>query len=322
MAIEKKFVKEGYVKASLDEYFAKQLSRAGYGGMEMNRTPMGTQIVVYSEKPGMVIGKAGKVIRKLTRDIDRLYELDNPQIDAQEVRRPELNAQMMATRLASSIERGWYFRKAGHNAMRAIMNSGALGCEIIISGKLTGSRSRVEKMVNGYIKHAGKPVDDIVDEGFAVAVKKLGTLGCKVRIIPPGAILPDSYDIVKVEPEEVPTKAPASPEPHGVEELVDAEATGKIAEAEDVESTEKAAAERSETPAGDVEDTTDSKVEPLESVVASVEEGSLPQAEVTEESPTDETFTEEQRREVDGVWQHKHDGHNYWHPMARIHKEA
>ncbi|NPE31739.1 30S ribosomal protein S3, partial [Methanococcoides sp. SA1] len=188
MAVEKKFVQDGYVKASMDEYFAKQLSRAGYGGMDINRTPMGTQITVYAEKPGMVIGKAGKVIRKLTRDVDRLYDLDNPQIDAQEVKRPELNAQMMASRLASSIERGWYFRKAGHNTMRAVMNAGALGCEIVISGKLTGSRSRVEKMVNGYIKHAGKPVDDIVDDGFAVAVKKLGTLGCKVRIIHPDAV--------------------------------------------------------------------------------------------------------------------------------------
>jgi len=149
MAIEKKFGQEGYVKATMNEFFLKQLSREGYGGMEINRTPMSTQITIYAEKPGMVIGKAGKVIRKNTRDIDRLYDLDNPQIDAQEVRKPELNAQMMASRLASSIERGWYFRKAGHNTMRAIMASGALGCEIVMSGKLTGSRSRVEKMVNG-----------------------------------------------------------------------------------------------------------------------------------------------------------------------------
>ncbi len=219
MAVEKKFVEDGYVKASLDEYFANQLSRAGYGGMEINRTPMGTQIVVYSEKPGMVIGKAGKVIRRLTRDVGRLYNLDNPQIDAQEVKRPELNAQMMATRLASSIERGWYFRKAGHNAMRAIMNSGALGCEIILSGKVTGARSRVEKMVNGYIKHAGKPVDDIVDEGFAVAVKKLGTIGCKVRIIHPGVVLPDSYHLKEVVEEAVAEVAPEEAESAGVKNL-------------------------------------------------------------------------------------------------------
>jgi small subunit ribosomal protein S3 len=330
MAVERKFVKEGYVKASLDEYFAKQLSRAGYGGMDINRTPMGTQITVYSEKPGMVIGKAGKVIRKLTRDIDRIYELDNPQIDAQEVKKPELNAQMMATRLASSIERGWYFRKAGHNAMRAIMGSGALGCEIIISGKLTGSRSRVEKMVNGYIKHAGKPVDDIVDEGFAVAIKKLGTLGCKVRIIPPGAVLPDSYDMVKVEPEpETPVEAPETPASEGVEELVEAEATGKVAEEEDTEVTEKAV-ETAEEPVAETE---------ISAVEAETPEEppQTPVAEAVAEEATEEPATEdvdaaaevtegdlpgEQRREVDGVWQHKHEGHNYWHPVSRVHKEG
>jgi small subunit ribosomal protein S3 len=140
MAIERKFVNDGYVKASMNEYFAEQLSRSGYGGMELNRTPMGTQIIIYSEKPGMVIGKAGKVIRKLTRDVATKYNLENPQIDAQEVRKPELNAQMMASRLAASIERGWYFRKAGHNTIRAVMNAGALGCEVVISGKLTGAR--------------------------------------------------------------------------------------------------------------------------------------------------------------------------------------
>ncbi|MEA1985456.1 MAG: 30S ribosomal protein S3 [Euryarchaeota archaeon] len=308
MAIEKKFVQDGFVKASMDEYFAKQLSRAGYGGMEINRTPMGTQITVFSEKPGMVIGKAGKVIRKLTRDIDRIYDLDNPQIDAQEVRRPELNAQMMASRLASSIERGWYFRKAGHNTMRAVMGSGALGCEIIMSGKVTGSRSRVEKIVNGYIKHAGKPVDDIVDEGFAVAVKKLGTIGCKVRIIHPDAVLPDSYklkDVVEVT-EEV-AEAPAEEKKStGVEELVEIEAAGEVAEAEDVESTEAA------------EKATEKVEEPVETE-SEVTERTNVEAGAAEE-PDTETLPAEERREVDGVWQHKHEGHDYWHPMARVHR--
>ncbi|MCD4702799.1 MAG: 30S ribosomal protein S3 [Methanosarcinaceae archaeon] len=315
MAIEKKFVQDGYVKASMDEYFAKQLSRAGYGGMDINRTPMGTQITVYSEKPGMVIGKAGKVIRKLTRDIDRLYNLDNPQIDAQEVRRPELNAQMMASRLASSIERGWYFRKAGHNVMRSILGSGALGCEIIMSGKVTGSRSRVEKIVNGYIKHAGKPVDDIVDEGFAVAVKKLGTIGCKVRIIHPDAVLPDSYtlkDVVQVT-EEV-AEAPAEEKKStGVEELVETEAAGDVSEAEDVESTEVA-----EKVTEKVEEPVETKSSDVE-MVSEVTEKATEDAGVTEEAGT-ETLPEEERREVDSVWQHKHKGHDYWHPMARVHR--
>lgn len=300
MAIEKKFVHEGYVKASLDEYFAKQLNRAGYGGMEINRTPMGTQITVYAEKPGMVIGKAGKVIRKLTRDIDRLYDMDNPQIDAQEVRRPELNAQMMATRLASSIERGWYFRKAGHNAMRAIMNAGALGCEIVISGKLTGARSRTEKIVEGYIKHAGKPVDDIVDEGFAVAIKKLGTLGCKVRIIPPGAVLPDSFKLKDIAPEPVSEVAKAQPKA-GINKLVNEEASGEVAEAEEALEEEPVKKTESAAPEKEVSETESSSAAASEST---------------------EVLENEERREIDGVWQHKHAGHDYWHPIARIHREG
>ncbi len=303
MAIEKKFVQDGYTKASMDEYFAKQLSRAGYGGMEINRTPMGTQITVYAEKPGMVIGKAGKVIRKLTRDIDRMYDMDNPQIDAQEVKRPELNAQMMASRLASSIERGWYFRKAGHNTMRAIMNSGALGCEIVMSGKLTGARSRVEKIVNGYIKHAGKPVDDIVDEGFATAVKKLGTLGCKVRIIPPGAVLPDAF-VMKdvVEEAEVEVVVAGDDAKAGIEELVETEAKGETVDEEEVEVV--------------AEETVSEEVIAAEETV---EEVTTENAE--EPAPTESPADEQRRLADDGVWQHKHEGYDYWHPAARVHKE-
>lgn len=270
--------------------------------MELNRTPMGTQITVYSEKPGMVIGKAGKVIRKLTRDIDRMYDMDNPQIDAQEVKRPELNAQMMASRLASSIERGWYFRKAGHNTLRAIMNAGALGCEIVISGKLTGSRSRVEKLVDGYIKHAGKPAEEIVDQGFATAVKKLGTLGCKVRIIPPNAVLPDAFDIREVvEADVVETVAPEAAKAD-IAELVDKESEGELADEEEV-------VEPVDT--GVTEETSAEKVEEE----SCEDEASESDDSIPEENP------EAERRLVDDVWQHKHEGYDYWHPVSRVHKE-
>jgi len=314
MAIERKFVNDGYVKASMDEYFAEQLNRAGYGGMELNRTPMGTQIIIYSEKPGMVIGKAGKVIRKLTRDVAIKYNLENPQIDAQEVKRPELNAQMMASRLAASIERGWYFRKAGHNTIRAVMNAGALGCEVIISGKLTGARSRVEKFIDGYIKHSGHPVQEVVDEGFAVAVKKLGTLGCKVRIIQPGVILPDSYRIKEAnEIIEEPAEKPA-------EKLAEKPAE-KPAEAPKKER----AAKPKVPPAAAPEKVAEKAVEEVE--VAEPEEAEEePQAEVSEDFEEVEVIyvegSEEVRRQVNGVWQHKHESYDYWHPMARVHKEA
>lgn len=307
MAIERKFVNDGFVKASMDEYFAEQLNRAGYGGMELNRTPMGTQIVIYSEKPGMVIGKAGKVIRKLTRDVATRYNLENPQIDAQEVKKPELNAQMMASRLAASIERGWYFRKAGHNTLRAVMNAGALGCEVVISGKLTGARSRVEKFIDGHVKHSGHPVEDVVDEGFAVAVKKLGTLGCKVRIIQPDIVLPDSFRIKEsselvTEPAEKPAEKPAeTPKKESVAKPKAPAAPTKpeVAPAEPVEAAEVAEPEEAEE-------------EPQAEVTEDLEEAEVIQVEGSEEV----------RRQVNGVWQHKHEGYDYWHPMARVHKEA
>jgi len=174
--------------------------------MVMNRTPMGTQITVYAEKPGMVIGKGGKLIRKITRDLDRRFHLDNPQIDVQDVGRGDLNGRVVANRLASSLERGWYFRKAGQSMMRRVMDAGALGCEIVISGKLTGPRSRTEKFISGYIKHSGKPAVDLVDRGYSVAVKKLGVIGCQVRIIPPDVRLPDDF---RMEQPAVPAPAPA-----------------------------------------------------------------------------------------------------------------
>ncbi len=211
MSVEKKFVAEGITKALVNEYLAEELERAGYGGMLMNRTPMGTQITVYAEKPGMVIGKGGKLIRKITRDLDRKFHLDNPQIDVQDVGRGDLNGRVVANRLASSLERGWYFRKAGQSMMRRVMDAGALGCEIVISGKLTGPRSRTEKFISGYIKHSGKPAIDLVDRGYSVAVKKLGVIGCQVRIIPPDVRLPDDFQIEKppAPPAPAPTVAPA-----------------------------------------------------------------------------------------------------------------
>ena len=225
MSVEKKFVAEGITKALVNEFLADELERAGYGGMQMNRTPMGTQITVYAEKPGMVIGKGGKLIRKITRDLDRRFRLDNPQIDVQDVGRGDLNGRVVANRLASSLERGWYFRKAGQSMMRRVMDAGALGCEIVISGKLTGPRSRTEKFIAGYIKHSGKPAIELVDRGYSVAVKKLGVIGCQVRIIPPDVRLPDDFQIeappAPPATEPAPPSAPApspAPAPAPVEE--------------------------------------------------------------------------------------------------------
>jgi small subunit ribosomal protein S3 len=219
MADEHQFIENGLQRSQIDEFFADELGRAGYGGMEVAKTPMGTQIVLKAEKPGMVIGKGGKNIRKVTRELEERFDLDDPQIDVQEVDEPDLNARIVADRLANALERGWYFRKAGHTTIDRIMEAGALGAEIVLSGKVTGARSRVEKFNRGYIKHNGEPAEEIVDEGQGVAVMKLGTIGVTVKIIPPGAELPDDFHIEEdVEVEAVEQVAETGGE--SVEELL------------------------------------------------------------------------------------------------------
>lgn len=196
--IEKTFVREGIKKVRMNEYLGKEIERAGYGGMEIKRTPMGTQITVHAEKPGMIIGKDGRRIKKLTDDINRKHEMDNPQIDVQPIAVPDLSASLMANRLAKLIERGWHFRRAGRSTLRRIMNHGALGCEITMTGKLRGPRGRMEKMVDGYIKHCGEVAEEIVDRGYSIAKTKIGIIGVQVWIVKPDAEVSGNFHMVAV----------------------------------------------------------------------------------------------------------------------------
>jgi len=220
MADEQQFIEDGLQRTRIDEFFEDELGRAGYGGMEVAKTPMGTQIVLKAEKPGMVIGKGGKNIRKITTTLEEDFDLDDPQVDVQEVEEPDLNARIVADRLANALERGWYFRKAGHTTIDRIMEAGAKGAEIVLSGKVTGARSRVEKFNRGYIKHNGEPAEEIVDHGQSTAVMKLGTIGVDVKIIGPDAVLPDDFEIY----EGIEVEAYVSDEEEGsVEELLEGE---------------------------------------------------------------------------------------------------
>jgi small subunit ribosomal protein S3 len=220
MAVQNRFIEDGVRKARVEQFLVHELKRAGYGGMDLVRTPLGTQVTIFAEKPGIVIGKGGKVVRQLTVDLNAKFGVESPQLEVQQVNNPNFNAQIMAERLANSLERGWYFRKAGQSVIRRVMESGALGCEVVLSGKLTGSRSRVQKFTEGYIKHCGEPSETIVEKGFATAVKKLGVIGVQVKIIPPGSQLPDHFEVLEPKKKLVEDKE-LSPESLGEE--IDAE---------------------------------------------------------------------------------------------------
>jgi small subunit ribosomal protein S3 len=178
------------------EFLEKETERAGFGGIQIQRTPMGTRVSILAERPGMIIGRKGSTINMLTESLNKRFKVENPQIEVVEAgRNANLNAQIMAIKLAEALERGWHFRRAGHSTVQRVMQSGAQGCQVIISGKLTGQRHRTEKFQSGHLKYCGDTKDKVMDLGFAVCKKKLGVMGCTVRIMRPDAVLPDNIAI-------------------------------------------------------------------------------------------------------------------------------
>ena len=222
MAGERAFVDINVKRALLREYLMNEVKRAGFGGAEIQRTPMGTRVTLITERPGLVIGRKGDSIKAITDAIQFDFGFDKPQVEVVEIENPNLSAQIMSEKLASALERGWHFRRAGHSTVRRIMDNGARGCQVIISGKLTGQRHRTEKFKEGHIKFCGEPKLLFMEEGFTPAKLKLGIIGVKVQIMHPKARLPDEVRIrdpatvapLQAEtPEAAPAEAPSEPAP-------------------------------------------------------------------------------------------------------------
>ena len=201
--IEKDFVSKGLKNTEIDEFLETKLERAGYGGMDIKTTPLGTLVVIHAERPGMVIGRGGKTVKNITNTLAKDFGLDNPQVEVKEVKKPELNPRIMASKISNMLQRGMHFRRVAYSNMRKIMGAGAQGVEITISGKIRGSRSAVAKFVEGYIKKCGEPADRFVEEGYATATLKPGVLGIIVRIMPPNAVLPDTVEVFPPKQGEV-----------------------------------------------------------------------------------------------------------------------
>ena len=248
--IEKDFVQEGLRRTRIDEYLEKELERAGYGGMEVQITPLGTMVIVYAERPGMVIGRGGKNVRAITNTLKTEFGLDNPQIEVKEVDVPELNPKIMAYKISNMLQRGMHFRRVAYSTIRRIMGAGAQGVEVTISGKIRGSRSAVAKFVEGYIKKCGEPSIRFVEEGFATAELKPGVLGIYVRIMPPNTVLPDSVEILPpkmtikedgeiVEDEEIDVETEEIIEEEIIEDVEDLDELEEVVEEESTEEVEE-----------------------------------------------------------------------------------
>jgi small subunit ribosomal protein S3 len=297
--IEKDFVTEGLKRTRIDEYLESELERAGYGGMEIQITPLGTMVVVYAERPGMVIGRGGKTVRSITQSLKTSYGLENPQVEVKEVEIPELNPKIMAHKIAAMLQRGMHFRRVAYTALRRIMGAGAQGVEVTISGKIRGSRSAVAKFSDGYIKKCGEPATRFVRQGFATVQLKPGVLGINVRIMPPDVVLPDKVDILKIEVEkpvveEDIVEVAAEPEKvetveSVVEDIVE-EAAEEAADADILEEIVEEAEETSEEPEeveAEPETTEEAPVEESEEPESEEPESEEPESEKTEETPVE-----------------------------------
>ena len=179
----------------------KNTKRSGFGGLDIKRTPNVTEVTVHAERPGLLIGRKGKIIKELEGRLKSEFELFEPQLKVEEIKSSDstLNAQVMAEKIASALERGWYYRRAGNSAAENIMSAGARGVIVTVAGKLTGSRNRTQKFIMGHVKYCGETALQHMDKGYAVAVRKLGTIGVTVEIMRANTRLPHEISIFSDE---------------------------------------------------------------------------------------------------------------------------
>lgn len=197
MSAVKYFIKQNARKLAIDEFLASELNAAGYGGVEIRKMPMKTEVVVHASRPGVVIGRRGSKIRELTYILENEFGIENVQVEVNEIENPWLDAAVMASRLARQLERGVRFRRMAYWILRRVMRAGAAGCEIIVKGKLSSRRARYQKFKDGIIAKTGEPADLFVDEADDRAVLKAGVIGIKVRIMGPQTRLPG---VIKIKP--------------------------------------------------------------------------------------------------------------------------
>ncbi len=203
MSAVKYFIDQNSRRLRIDEFLAKELNSAGYGGVEIRKMPMKTEVVIHASRPGVVIGRRGSKIRELSEILESEFGVQNVQVEVSEIENPWLSAQVMASRLARQLERGVRFRRMAYWILRRVMRAGALGCEIIVKGKLSSRRARYQKFKQATVAKTGEPADLFVDEADDTAILKPGVIGVKVRIMRPDAKLPGVINIKPPKPRKV-----------------------------------------------------------------------------------------------------------------------
>lgn len=202
--IERKFIAQKIKEFEIQEYIAKNLKNVGHSHTKMQKTPLGEKIIIYASRPGLIVGRKGQNIKQLTKTLKKTFSLENPQIEISEIENIHLDANIMVETIVDLLERfgSEKFKAVGHKVMGGAMKAGALGIEIIISGKIPSSRAKSWRFYSGYLKKCGDISITGVDKAYSQAKLKTGIIGVKVSVMPPTTKLPDHIEILE-EKEEI-----------------------------------------------------------------------------------------------------------------------
>lgn len=199
MAVEKKLIKKALNDCEVKKFLENELERAGVSEISIQKTPIATRISILVRRPGIVVGKKGKAIKELCEELQQRFEIENPQIEVVEVMHPELDAKLMAEKIGKQIEMNPSIKPIIRSTLHEIMESGAIGAEIRVAGKIVGkgAKAKALTMRSGYLKKSGEAMK-LVHEGRYVVYLNAGAIGIQVRIVPPETKFSDKIQIEDV----------------------------------------------------------------------------------------------------------------------------
>ncbi|HDK42583.1 MAG TPA: 30S ribosomal protein S3 [Candidatus Pacearchaeota archaeon] len=154
---ERNIVKFKKDEFTIKKYIKDSLGKGKVSQVRIEYTPIGEKIIISTHKPGLVIGRKGERIFELTNVLKSRFKLENPNIEIDEIKQPEFDAQINADEIALALERfgPLKFKVTAYRTLQRIMNAGALGVEIRLSGKLPSSRAKSWRFAQGYLKKTG-----------------------------------------------------------------------------------------------------------------------------------------------------------------------
>ncbi|CCX33344.1 40S ribosomal protein S3 [Pyronema domesticum] len=247
----RKFVADGVFYAELNEFFTRELAEEGYSGVEVRVTPTVTDIIIRATHTQEVLGDQGRRIRELTSLVQKRFKFPENSVSlyAAKVQNRGLCAVAQCESLRYKLLNGLAVRRACYGVLRFIMESGAKGCEVVVSGKLRAARAKSMKFTDGFMIHSGQPVRDFIDSATRHVLLRQGVLGIKVKIMRgsdpegksgPAKSLPDTVTVLEPK-EETPILAPSSQDYGAKAAAAAAAAAAAQAEAEPAAEAEVAA---------------------------------------------------------------------------------